>query len=77
MYGVAGSVTEEVKKAVETINKHSRVTVWIHTSGGGGRAGVIHAEPHDGDDSPLLAIKEGADNFYEELREGKHRYRRL
>ncbi|GKZ22551.1 hypothetical protein AbraIFM66951_006465 [Aspergillus brasiliensis] len=77
MYGVAGSVTEEVKKAVETINKHSRVTVWIHTSGGGGRAGVIHAEPHDGDDSPLLAIKEGADNFYEELREGKHRYRRF
>ncbi|KAE8132755.1 hypothetical protein BDV38DRAFT_260398 [Aspergillus pseudotamarii] len=77
MYGVTGSVTNEVRSAVETINKHSRVTVWIHTSGGGGRAGVIHAEPHDGDDSPLFAIKEGADNFYQELREGKHRYRRF
>ncbi|KAE8410644.1 hypothetical protein BDV36DRAFT_302580 [Aspergillus pseudocaelatus] len=77
MYGVTGSVTNEVRSAVETINKHSRVTVWIHTSGGGGRAGVIHAEPHDGDDSPLFAIKEGADNFHQELREGKHRYRRF
>ncbi|GLA52056.1 hypothetical protein AnigIFM63604_008684 [Aspergillus niger] len=77
MYGVTGSVTNEVRSAVETINRHSRVTVWIHTSGGGGRSGVIHAEPHDGEDSPLFAIKEGADNFYQELREGKHRYRRL
>ncbi|GKZ37585.1 hypothetical protein AbraIFM66950_009199 [Aspergillus brasiliensis] len=77
MYGVTGSVTNEVRSAVETINRHSRVTVWIHTSGGGGRAGVIHAEPHDGEDSPLFAIKEGADNFYQELREGKHRYRRF
>ncbi|PWY76665.1 hypothetical protein BO83DRAFT_377140 [Aspergillus eucalypticola CBS 122712] len=77
MYGVTGSVTNEVRSAVETINRHSRVTVWIHTSGGGGRSGVIHAEPHDGEDSPLFAIKEGADNFYQELREGKHRYRRF
>ncbi|GJP95178.1 hypothetical protein AnigIFM59636_001955 [Aspergillus niger] len=77
MYGVTGSVTNEVRSAVETINRHSRVTVWIHTSGGGGRSGVIHAEPHDGEDSPLFAIKEGADDFYQELREGKHRYRRL
>ncbi|GLA25711.1 hypothetical protein CBS115989_2560 [Aspergillus niger] len=77
MYGVTGSVTNEVRSAVETINRHSRVTVWIHTSGGGGRSGVIHAEPHDGEDSPLFAIKEGADDFYQELREGKHRYRRF
>ncbi|KAI2845274.1 hypothetical protein CBS63078_6666 [Aspergillus niger] len=77
MYGVTGSVTNEVRSAVEAINRHSRVTVWIHTSGGGGRSGVIHAEPHDGEDSPLFAIKEGADDFYQELREGKHRYRRF
>ncbi|KAJ5180526.1 hypothetical protein N7492_003736 [Penicillium capsulatum] len=82
MYGTTGKVTEEVKQAVESLQKNARVRVWTHLSGGGGSSDAIETyaadDPDSGSkDSPLLAIKTAADEFYKELKEGKHRYRRF
>lgn len=47
--------------------------------GGGTKLGEtkrIDSGPDD-EDSPLFKIKEEADNFYQELKDGKHKYRRL
>jgi hypothetical protein len=79
MYGTTGKVTEEVKQAVDSLRKNARVKVWTHVSGGGGSSDVVEtcaAEDPDGG-SQLLAIKKEADEFYKELKDGKHRYRRL
>lgn len=79
MYGVTGEVTDEVKKAVSSIQKNSRITTWIHISGGGNKLAEtkrIDAGPQD-EGSPLFEIKKQADNFYQELKDGKHKYRRL
>jgi hypothetical protein len=79
MYGVTGEVTEEVKNAVSSIQKSSRTTIWIHISGGGNKLAETRrfdAGPED-DDSPLFKIKKQADDFYQELKDGKHKYRRL
>ncbi|KAH1785927.1 hypothetical protein KXX36_007676 [Aspergillus fumigatus] len=79
MYGVTGEVTEEVKHAVSSIQKNSRITIWIHISGGGTKLGEtkrIDSGPDD-EDSPLFKIKKEADNFYQELKDGKHKYRRF
>ncbi|KAE8141503.1 hypothetical protein BDV38DRAFT_278858 [Aspergillus pseudotamarii] len=79
MYGATGEVTEEVKNAVSSIQKNSRTTIWIHISGGGNKLAAtkrIDATPEDGD-SPLFEIKKQADNFYQEVKDGKHKYRRF
>ncbi|KAJ5162792.1 uncharacterized protein N7500_004622 [Penicillium coprophilum] len=79
MYGTTGKVTEEVKQAVESLRKNARVKVWTHISGGGGSSDVVETfateDPDSG--SQLLAIKKEADEFYKELKDGKHRYRRF
>ncbi|OQE46824.1 hypothetical protein PENCOP_c001G05888 [Penicillium coprophilum] len=79
MYGTTGKVTEEVKQAVESLRKNASVKVWTHISGGGGSSDVVEAfateDPDSG--SQLLAIKKEADEFYKELKDGKHRYRRF
>ena len=80
MYGTTGTVTEEVKQAVESLSKNARTKVWTHISGGGGRSGneaQLHSAESSDAGSLLLAIKKEADEFYKELKEGKHRYRRL
>lgn len=79
MYGVTGKVTNEVKKAVENISKNSSTRVWIHISGGGTKLLSTESNSSEPDDSgaQLLEIKKQADQFYQELKEGKHRYRRL
>jgi hypothetical protein len=82
MYGTTGKVTEEVQQAIESLQKNARVRVWTHLSGGGDSSDAVKtyaADNPDSDskDSPLLAIKTAADEFYKELKEGKHRYRRL
>ncbi|KAJ5096143.1 hypothetical protein NUU61_005499 [Penicillium alfredii] len=78
MYGTTGKVTEEVKQALESLKKNAHVKVWTHLSGGGNRSDVVEtcaAEEPDGG-SQLLAVKKEADEFYKELKDGKHRYRR-
>lgn len=78
MYGVTGEVTEEVKTAATTLQKNSRISTWIHISGGGTKAPEVKKlEAASGDESPLFGIKKQADEFYQELKDGKHKYRRL
>lgn len=78
MYGVTGEVTEEVKTATESLQKNSQISTWIHISGGGERTPEVKKlEATSGEESPLLSIKKQADDFYQELKDGKHKYRRL
>jgi hypothetical protein len=79
MYGTTGKVTEEVKQAVESLRKNARVKVSTHISGGGGSNDIVETSATEDPDggSQLLAIKREADEFYKELKAGKHRYRRL
>ncbi|RAL08229.1 uncharacterized protein BO97DRAFT_408450 [Aspergillus homomorphus CBS 101889] len=77
MYGATGKVTEEVKTAVQHINKNSRTRVRMHVSGGGGTTLFSAESDSDESGSQLYEIKKQADNFYQELKEGKHRYRRF
>lgn len=79
MYGTTGKVTEEVKQAVNSLQKNARIKVWTHISGSGGSSNVTETSAADDSDSgsQLLAIKKEADQFYKELKDGKQRYRRL
>ncbi|KAE8332435.1 hypothetical protein BDV39DRAFT_200057 [Aspergillus sergii] len=80
MYGSTGTVTEEIRQAVESLHKNSRTKVWTHISGGGRRNGnetqSYSAESPDAS-SQLIRIKEEADEFYRQLMRGEHPYRRF
>ncbi|KAH7923301.1 hypothetical protein BV22DRAFT_1130744 [Leucogyrophana mollusca] len=71
MYGAQGTVTNEVKSAVEKINKHSETHIVIKESGGGT---TNETSPAEGSND-LLMIKAKADKFYEDA--ANHKYMRF
>ena len=74
MYGVTGTVTNEVRTAVQTIQRNSRVRIIIHESSGSPRGAVTTTEDAGSD---LFAIKDRADKFYDDAGRGVHNYIRL
>jgi hypothetical protein len=76
MYGVSGTVTQEVEKAVSSINRNAAVKITIVESTGtnknsvsGGGFAVKTEETSD-----LLRVKNMADQFYTDADSGKHSY---
>lgn len=76
MYGATGEVTNEVKTAMATLQKHSEVRIVIHESTGASRDGPAVSKTESAG-SDLLAIKARADKFYDDAGAGKHNYIRL
>lgn len=74
MYGVTGEVTNEVKTAVESIQKNSEVQIVIHESTGTSQGVATRTESAGSD---LLSIKTRADKFYDDASAGIHNYIRL
>lgn len=74
MYGVTGEVTQEVKNAVEKLNRLSTIKIVINETSGTSAKGMHIKETMTSD---LLAIKTMADAFYKAADEGKHNYIRL
>ncbi|PKX88450.1 uncharacterized protein P174DRAFT_426047 [Aspergillus novofumigatus IBT 16806] len=77
MYGADIGVDEEMRKAVENIEKHAEVKCSIHQEGGTRfrRKGSVTDDGSESSD--FLYIKKQADKFYEEAKQGQHKYRRL
>ncbi|EAS30704.3 uncharacterized protein CIMG_06183 [Coccidioides immitis RS] len=75
-YGAEGKVTEDVKSAVEKIQKNSHVSIKIHemtgTQSEGGPTTKTEAAGSD-----LLAVKARADKFYDDAHAGKHTHIRF
>jgi len=74
MYGATGEVSNEVKNAVSSLQKHSEVRIVIHESTGVSNSKTERIESENSD---LLAIKARADKFYDDAGAGKHNYIRL
>ena len=74
MYGARGSVTEEVATAVQTIQKHSEVKIYLQESTGSPKSAATSKESTD---LSLLEVKRLADQFYRDADAGKHKYYRL
>jgi hypothetical protein len=69
MFGATDEVTEEVKTAVDRINKHAKTESSIIIRGGSN----LPAETRR--NSSLYEIQKMAKDFFDEAREGKHKYR--
>ncbi|RAL59047.1 hypothetical protein DID88_009075 [Monilinia fructigena] len=74
MYGVTGEVTQEVKNAVETLNRLSTIRIVINETSGTNSSGIRIKETLTTD---LLAVKTMADAFYKAADEGRHNYIRF
>lgn len=74
MYGVTGEVTQEVRKAVETLNRLSTIRIVINETSGTNSTGIRIEETLTTD---LLAVKTMADAFYKAAEEGRHNYIRF
>ncbi|KAI1771102.1 hypothetical protein F4818DRAFT_445750 [Hypoxylon cercidicola] len=72
MYGADGSVTEEVEEALERIKKNSTIKISIFETTGTSKnstAGYTVTETTD-----LLAVKERADEFFDNASSCQHKY---
>ncbi|KAI9647792.1 hypothetical protein NHQ30_004180 [Ciborinia camelliae] len=74
MYGVTGEVTQEVKNAVEKLNRLSTIRIVINETSGTSSRGMHIKETLTTD---LLAVKTLADAFYAAANSGVHNYIRF
>ncbi|TGO07349.1 hypothetical protein BTUL_0289g00010 [Botrytis tulipae] len=75
MYGVTGEVTQEVKNAVDKINKLSTVKIVINETSATNNGNSVRVKETFATD--LLAVKNMADEFYKAVDAGKHNYIRF